>query len=148
MQRELRLIDGLYFAVYNPMITDGKSMSCGKGRWQIRKWVGCIPKRLSLWDCHEYSEVIYTICIEEMTPDGLIDSGYEPLDMRIIADIRKSDHWKANSKRELEEMDWRNERHGRFEEAELEYQTRYYAKKIWRIRREPTINLSGKEWEI
>lgn len=148
IQRELKLIDGLYFAVYNPMIKDGKSMSYGKGRWQIQKWIGTTPKRLHLWDCHGYSEVIYTICEEEMTDLGLVDAGYKEMDMRIIADIRESDWLKANWKREIAAMDWRNEKRSRFEEAELEYQSIYYAKKVWRVRHEPTINLSGKEWRI
>jgi len=147
IQSELKLIDGLYFAVYNPHISDRKSMSCGKGRWQVRKWIGVIPKRLGLWDCG-YSEVIYTICKEEMTDLGLVDTGYRPMDMRAITDIRESDWFLDNWEREIAEMDWRNEKRIRFEGTELDYQSKYYAKKIYRIRNEPTINLSGKEWRI
>jgi len=148
IQRELRLIDSMYFAVYNPHISDGKSMSCGKGRWQVRKWAGVFPKRLDLWDCYGYSEVVYTMCKEEMTDLGLVDAGYRQMDMRAIADIRKSDWFLANWEREIAEMDWRNEKRSRFEEAELDYQSQYYAKRIWRVRHEPTIILSGKEWRI
>lgn len=146
--QELKAIDSMYFAVFNSCIVDRKSMSVGRSRWQIRKWVGNLPKRLDLWNCHGYSEVIMTICKEEMGDRGLVDAGYEDIDRRAIDAIRASHWWKSDWKRKVADIDWRNERMVRFTNAELDYQSKYVAKRVWRSWREPTINLSGKEWKV
>ena len=99
IQRELRGIDSMYFAVYNFCITDRKSMSAGRGRWQVRKWAGVYPKRFDLWDVE--SEVIITICKEEMTDRGLVDAGYEEVDERVVSAIRESHWWKLDYKRKI-----------------------------------------------
>ena len=136
----------MYFAVFNPHIRDGKSMSYGRGRWQIRKWTGICPQPLQKWDYA--SEVIFTLCQEEMTDEGLVDVGYKDLDQRAITAIRKSNDWKAQWKEKLAEIDFRNERRRRFEETELDYQSKLVAKNIWRHLHEPTITLSGKQWKV
>ena len=122
-------------------------MSFGKGRWQVRKWVGTYPERLDLWDID--SEVIMTICKESYSQDrGLYDAGYEEMDMRVITAIRKSNYWKADYKKKIAEMDWKNERMERQAEAQLEYEAKYAAKRVWRAMHEPTVCLSGKEWKV
>ena len=141
----LRAIDSLYFAVFNPHVKGG--VSAKKGRWQIRKWIGSYPKRFDLWNT-EMSEVIMTICKEEVTDMGLIDAGYEEVDGRVVNAIGESHYWKLDYKRKLAEMDWRNEKKERSANDELDYQSRYVAKRIWRSRHEPTVNLSGKEWKV
>ena len=145
IQKELQLVDSMYFAVYNPHVKGG--MSAKKGRWQVRKWLGIYPKRFDLWDT-DASEVIMTICREEVTDRGLIDTGYEKIDRRVINAIRKSHYWKLDAKRKIAEMDWRNERKTRQANAELDYQSKYVARRVWHIEREPTIHLSGKDWRI
>ena len=148
IQQELRTIDSLYFGVFNPKIKHGKSMSYGRGRWQIRKWTGTIPKRLDLWSCLGYSEVIFTLCQEEMTDMGLVDVGYRDIDIRCVEAIRRSNYWKAGWKKKLAEIDWRNEINEKQAKAELEYESRYVAKRIYRYLHEPTITLSGKQWKV
>lgn len=146
LQRELRGIDSMYFTVFNPCIVDRKSMSAGRGRWQVRKWCGIFPKRLDLWN--EESEVIITICKEEMTDRGLVDAGYEDIDERVVSAIRKSHWWKLDYKRKLEAVDWNNEKLERQANAELDYQSKYVAGRAWHMEREPTVHLSGKEWRV
>lgn len=143
----LKAIDILLFAVFNPCIKEGKNMSFGKGRWQVRKWTGNIPKRLDLWNCYGYSDVIFTICKEEMTDEGLIDAGYKEMDMRVITAIKRSNHWKADYKKKIEDIDWNNEMLERKAKEQLEYESRYMAKKIWRNLNEPTVFLSGESWK-
>lgn len=146
INEELKLIDSMYFCVFNLSIKDRKNMSHGKGRWQIRKWTGLRPKRLDLWDCYGYSNVIMTICKEEMTQEGLVDAGYESVDRRVITAIQESNYWKADWKRKLEKIDWHNERLERQGVEQFEYESKYSAKKIWRHLHEPTLHLSGKDW--
>jgi len=143
IQKELDLVNPMYFAVFNPYVQGG--MSNGRGRWQIRKWKGVYPKRLDLWNT-DMSEVIFTICKETMTENGLIDDGYQEIDNRAIIAMRESHWWKIQWKKRVEDIDWKNEKRQRQADAELEYQAKYMAKKIWRIQREPTICLGGKEW--
>lgn len=131
IKKELSLIDSTYFAVYNPE----------KHRWQIRKWKGVYPKRLSLW--REFSENILTIRREEMTDEGLIDAGYMDIDMRTIDAIRQSHWWKLKWKQNIQELDWRNERKERQAQSQFEYESRYAAKRIWRAMHEPTVHQSG-----
>ncbi len=140
--QELKAIDSMYFAVFNPYVKNG--MSAKKGRWQVRKWIGVFPKRLDLWNCHGYSEIIMTICKEDMTDRGLVDVGYEDIDRRAIDAIRASHWWKSDWKRKVADIDWRNERMVRATNAELDYQSKYVAKRVWRNWKEPTINLDGK----
>jgi len=140
----LRAIDSLYFAVFNPYVKGG--MSAKKGRWEVRKWVGIHPKRLDLWDIE--SEVIMTICKEEVTDMGLIDAGYEEIDGRVVNAIGESHYWKLDYKKKLADMDWRNEKKERVANDELDYQSKYVAKRIWRGLHEPTVCLSGKEWKV
>ena len=146
IQRGLRGIDSMYFAIFNPCILDRKSMSAGRGRWQVRKWGGIHPKRLDLWDTE--SEVIMTICKEEMTDRGLVDPGYEEMDIRVVTAIRKSNHWKNQWKKKIAELDWSNEKLERQANDELDYQSKYVARQAWHMEREPTVNLSGKEWKV
>jgi len=147
IQDGLRANDSMYFAVFNPNIEEPKNMSHGKGRWQVRKWNGVYPKRLDLWDID--SEVIMTLCKEAYSEDkGLYDAGYEEIDGRVITAIGRSNYWKADYKRKIVEMDWKNERMERQAEAQLEYESRYAARRIWRSLREPTVHLSGKEWKV
>jgi len=134
VQKELNLINENYFAIYNTAID----------RWQVRKWLGIYPKKFSLWK--EFSENILTIRQEKMTDEGLRDAGYEDIDMRTIDAIRRSHWWKLKWKKKISELDWRNEKKERHAQAELEYESKYVAKRIWRTRHEPTINLSGKDW--
>lgn len=142
IQKGLRAIDKMYFSVFNPRIKEKKSMSYGKGRWQIRKWVGTYPKRPDLWDVA--SEVIITICKEEMTDEGLVDAGYEDMDMRVITAIGKSNYWKASWKKKIAEMDWRNERKRRQADEQLEYESKYAAGQIWHSMHEPQVILDGQ----
>lgn len=137
VQKELSLINPMYFAVYNPE----------EGRWQIRKWAGIFPKKHSLWK--EFSENILTICKEEYTDtSGLQDVGYMNIDMRTIDAIRESHWWKLDYKRKIQELDMRNEKRDRQSSEELDYEGRYAAKRIWRNLHEPTVHLSGKEWRV
>ena len=145
IQKGLSLIDKLYFAAFNPCVEGG--MSNKKGRWQVRKWVGVFPKRLNLWDT-DMSDAIMTICREEVTEDGLVDIGYEEIDMRVVTAIRKSNYWKNQWKKKIAEMDWRNERKERQANIELDYQSKYVARQVWHMEREPTVHLSGKDWRI
>jgi len=144
VQEELASINSMFFAVFNPNIEDGKNMSHRKARWQIRKWQGIYPKPLRLW--REFSEPIMTICKEEVTDDGLIDAGYEDLDRRVITAIKMSNRWKDNYKKNLDDMDWRNERRRRQAHAQFEYESKYAAKRIWRHLHEPTVHQSGR-WD-
>ena len=147
VQEGLRLIDELYFAVFNSCVRGG--MSNKKGRWQVRKWVGNRPLRFDLWDCHGYSDVIMTICKEAVTEDsGLMDVGYEEIDMRVVTAIRKANYWKNQWKKKIAEMDWRNEKRTRQANAELDYQSKYVAGRAWHMEREPTVHLGGKEWRV
>jgi uncharacterized protein YdaT len=134
IQRELRLINEMYFCVYNPE----------KGRWQVRKWQGIFPKRLSLW--REFSENILTIRREKMTDEGLVDDGYMDMDMRTVDAIRASHWWKLRWKKKIAEMDWRNEMREQKADEEMEYQSKYTARRIWRHMHEPTVHQSGK-WD-
>ena len=144
IQKELKAIDSLFFAVYNPYVESG--MSYGRGRWQVRKWRGVHPKRHDLWDIE--SDVIMTLCKEEVTDEGLVDVGYEKIDRRVITAIGESNYWKANYKKKLQEIDWNNENLERKAKVELEYESRYMAKSIWRKMKEPTVFLNGKSWKI
>lgn len=132
----------MYFLIYNPRIRERKNMSYGKGRWQVRKWVGIYPRKLSLWNT-DMSEVIMTICKEEMSENGLIDAGYEKVDIRVIDAIRESHWFLLKAKEKVAAMDWRNEKRVRFINDELDYQSKYVAKRVWRDWREPTVNLDG-----
>ena len=145
IQKELGLIDKNYFAVYNPQVKGG--MSTNKGRWQVRKWIGVYPKRLDLWDT-DMSEAIMTICKEEMSDRGLVDAGYEDIDERVTTAIRESHWWKLRWKKKIEAVDWHNEKLERQANAELDYQSKYVARRAWHIEREPTVHLSGKDWRI
>ena len=146
VQKELRAIDSMYFAIYNPCILDRKSMSAGRGRWQIRKWIGVYPKRLDLWDT-DASELIMTVCKEEVTDRGLIDVGYDEIDIRVIQAIRESHWWKLDYKRKIQELDWHNEKKERQANAQLDYESKYVAKRIWRSRHEPTVHQDGN-WKF
>ena len=137
----------MYFAVFNPNIREKSNMSYGTGRWQIRKWKGVFPKRLDLWDT-DMSEVIMTICKEEVTDRGLVDVGYEGIDRRVIDAIRESYWWKVRWKKKVADIDWNNEKLERQANAELDYQSRYVASRVWHAAREPTVHLSGKEWRV
>lgn len=148
IQRELKLIHPMYFAIFNPHVRTKTSMSYGKGRWQIRKWIGAYPKKLDLWDTSA-SKNIMTICKETYNSDkGLHDTGYEEIDMRVIYAIRKSHWWKLNWKEKIADMDWRNEKMERDAIKELDYQSRHISKLVWRKLHEPTVILSGKEWKV
>ena len=147
LQKELALINPMYFVIYNPYIRERNNMSYGKGRWQVKKWKGVFPKKLSLWDTDE-CEVIMTICKEEVTDRGLADIGYEDVDMRVVNAIRESHWWRLGWKKKVADMDWKNEGLERQANAELEYQSKYVASRVWHAVREPTIHLSGKEWKI
>ena len=142
----LQSINSMYFAVFNPCIMERKSMSAGRGRWQIRKWTGVFPKRFDLWNCYGYSDVIFTICKEDMTEMGLVDAGYEEIDMKSVEAIRESNYWKADYKKKIADLDWSNEKLERQANAELDYESKYVAKRIWRSLHEPTVHLSGKDW--
>lgn len=148
IKEELKLIDKMYFCIYNSKILDKKSMSYGKGRWQVRKWVGNRPKRLNLWNCYGYSDVIFTICKEEMTDMGLVDAGYEEMDRRVITAIRKSNYWKAQWKQKVADMDFRNDRKREQAIEQFDYESKYAAKRVWRAMHEPQVCLPGKEWKI
>jgi len=146
IKKELEGIDSLYFTIFNHCVKGG--MSNGRGRWQIRKWIGSYPRRLDLWDT-DMSEVILTICKETVTEDdGLIDAGYQEMDMRVVTAIRESSYWRADWKKKIEKIDWNNEQLERKAKEQLEYEARYMAKSIWRKYKEPTVLLSGKEWKI
>lgn len=137
IQKELGLIDSMYFAVFNPE----------KTRWQIRKWIGVYPKKFFLWK--EFSENILTICREEYTSDrGLQDVGYMDMDRRTIDAIRESHWWKLDYKRKIQELDERNDKREQRSKDQLEYESKYVAKRVWRSMHEPTVHLSGKEWRI
>ena len=143
LQKELELINGNYFAVFNPEVRGG--MSAKNGRWQIRRWLGVYPRRLDLWDT-DMSEAILTICKEEYSSEkGLHDAGYKSLDMRDVKAIRESHWWKLGWKEKIAAMDWRNEKHRRQADAELDYQSKYVARRAWHMEREPTVHLSGKD---
>ena len=145
--KELKEIDGLFFTVFNPRVKGG--MSNGRGRWQVRKWVGNRPKKLDLWNCYGYSDVIMTICKEAVTEkSGLIDIGYEEMDRRVVTAIRKSNHWKNQWKQKIADMDWRNEKKERQANAQLEYEAKAASKSIYRVMHEPQVYLSGKEWKV
>ena len=145
IRKALESIDSLYFAVYNPCVKGG--MSNGRGRWQVRTWKGTYPKRLDLWDT-DMSEVIITICKEEVTDMGLVDAGYQELDMRIIHAIGESNYWKADWKKKIEKIDFNNEELERKAKEQLEYEAKYVAKILWKNANEPTVSLSGKSWKI
>lgn len=134
IQKELRLINEMYFAIHNPEVN----------RWQIRKWYGIYPKSLSLWK--ECSENILTIRKEEVSDDGLQDVGYENIDMRVIHAIRESHWWKLKWKQKVAEMDLRNEKKSNSLVEQFGYESKYAAKRVWRAMHEPTVNLPGKEW--
>lgn len=137
IQKELGLIDSMYFSVFNPE----------KQRWQIRKWTGVFPKKHHLW--REFSENILTIYREEYTDRaGLQDVGYMDMDRRTIDAIRESHWWKLRWKQNVQALDWRNEKRDRQASEELDYQGRYAARQIWRSMKEPTVCLSGKEWKV
>ncbi len=136
IQRELRLIDKNYFAIYNDT----------KRRWQIRKWLGIYPRKLYLWK--EFSENILTIRKEEMSDEGLRDIGYEGIDMRVIHAIRESHWWKLKWKQKIAEMDFRNARKEKQMMEQFDYESKYAAKRVWRSMHEPTVHLSGKSWRV
>jgi len=146
IQKELALINPMYFAVLNPCIREGTNMSYGRNRWQVRKWTGTYPKSMRLWDT-QFSEPILTICKEEYSQElGLYDAGYKEIDMRDIDAIRQSHWWKLRWKKNIQELDWRNEKRQRQAKDQLEYESKYAAKKIWRHLHEPTVHQSGK-WD-
>lgn len=132
----------MYFAVFNPYVKAG--ISRGKGRWQIRKWLGTYPKRLGLWDT-DMSELILTVCREEFSSDqGLFDAGYEELDMRIIHAIRRSNWWKLKWKEEVAKIDYNNEMLERRANQRLEDESKMAAKAIWRNLREPSVDYGAR----
>lgn len=145
IQKELRNIDNMYFATFNSHVKSG--MSAGEGRWQVRKWLGVYPRRLDLW-ATDMSEAVMTISKEEVTDRGLVDAGYQEISIVDVDAIRESHWWKLDWKKKIAAMDWGNEKKERFANDELDYQSKYVAKKIWRMRHEPTVHLSGKEWKV
>jgi len=143
IREELKLINSMYFAVFNPYVRDS-SISYGKGRWQIRKWLGCMPKRLDLWNT-DASEVILTICDEQYSEImGGYDAGYEEIDQRVITAIRKSHYWKVSWKKKVAEIDFNNDELERRANQRLEDESKMVAKRIWHANREHDVFFDGK----
>lgn len=145
--KELKLIDPMYFAIFHPHIKSGTSS--GKARWQIRKWLGVFPKRKDLWDT-DMSELIFTICDEQVVDGGLEDVGFVDLNMEAIVAMRESHWWKLDWKRKVEAIDWNNEQLERKANITLEEEGRMAARRIWHANREKDVFLDGQcnRWRI
>ena len=131
IQKELKCIHPAYFAVYN---YENK-------RWEIRKWTGRKHKNPSRYDWMNNSKLI--VIVRQEDEHGR-DIGYEPLDMRIIKAIKKSNWLKVQWKERLvDKIDRNNERLMEQADAEIELLSRDMAREIYRYYREPRVFLGG-----
>jgi len=118
INRELRLINPLYFAVWD------------KTTWRIRKWQSIHPlnHRIENW---------------QIASTGIMTVPYELLDRRAIDAVREG-LWNAiNAKKILLEIDRNNDRLQDNAAIEDELIARELAKSIWHHYRESTIFLNG-----
>lgn len=120
IQHELRLINPLYFAVWDTE----------KNAWRIRKWQSIHPlnHRIDNW---------------RFASTGIMTVPYELLDRRAIDAVREG-LWNAiNAKKILQQIDESNARLMEKAEVEDELLARELAKSIWHHYQEPTIYLNG-----
>jgi hypothetical protein len=124
-QKELKLIDPRYFAVWD---TKNKC-------FRVRKWYSTHPidQKLSLWESRSDN-------IAKLPP-------YEEINMAFVESMREGFYWARNAKMLLQEIDESNAKLEESEAREQDYMARYMAKEIYRIYREPRIILSGREWQ-
>ena len=118
IQRELKLINPLYFAVF-----DGK-------KWRIRKWQSIHPlnHRIECW---------------QINSKNIMSVPYGMLDRRAIDAVREG-LWNAlNAKKILLEIDRANDRQIYKAEIEDNLIARELAKSVWKHYREPSIFLNG-----
>lgn len=146
IQKELNLINPLYFSVHDPRprlsyrLEDEKYVIDTQGRWHVRKWKSIHPinQRIETWMFNSVPILI----VHQSSPDAK-DIGYMDIDMRVIHRIREG-LWNAlNYKKLLAKIDQSNDDLQAKAEAEEEYIHRYGAKAIWRHYQEPTIFLGG-----
>lgn len=149
IQKELELINPMYFAVLNPHIDERINPSYGEQRWQIRKWLGVFPKRMGLWNT-DASETILTLCDEALVDGGIQDIGYVEIDMQAIHTIRESHWWKLRWKQEVAAIDWHNDQLEIKANASLEEEGKMAARRIWHANREKDVFLDGQcnRWTI
>lgn len=146
IQKELSLIDPLYFIAYDPLprvCGNGEEIPLfvdKQGRWLVRKWktVNPINQRLDTWRFNSIN--ILTV---SKTDEGNNDIGFCSIDRRVIDTMREGFYWARNAKRILHDIDRSNDSMVEREEAEEDYIHRYGAKMIWRRFREPRVFLGG-----
>ena len=118
IQRELSLINPLYFAVWD------------KYQWRIRKWRSIHPlnHRIENW---------------LIASTNIMSIPYEMLDRRAIDSVREG-LWNAlNAKKILQQIDAENDKQIYSAEIEDELIARELAKSVWHHYQEPTIFLNG-----
>lgn len=125
VQKELSLIDPLYFAVWDTP----------NWCWRVRKWTSTHPidHKLTLWESRS----------ENVTKLPIM----EEFNMEFINSMREGLYWARNAKYLLQEIDESNARLEERENEEQDYMARFMAKEVYRIFREPRVILSGKEWQ-
>lgn len=136
VQKELGLINPLYFATYD----NTPQHSDGRGRWHIRKWksVFLANHRISNWRFASIN--ILTLRKEDETGN---DIGYRPLDIRAVKTVQEGLYWAKRAKILARKIDDSNQYMEENAEQEMGYISRYMAKRIWHYYREPTIILGG-----
>jgi len=138
-QRELSLINNDYFCVFDLL----ENPIDNEGLWVIRKWKFKNPISRQLYSWRENSTPIMVIHDTDIWTGEL---RYKRLDMSIVSSIREGQYWARRGLELAYKVDADNARLMEQAEAEEDYIHRYAAKKLWKLNREPTINLSGKEW--
>ena len=134
INREMGLINPLYFVVFNPHIAKRE------GRWQVRKWDSHFA-RTDRNRCWQLNSLPILTIRKEGESGG--DAGYHPLDMRAVHAVKAGLAAARRAKEIALEVDAHNERLRQYWEDEEEYIYRYAAKTMWHHFREPTVILGG-----
>lgn len=129
IQRELKLINPLYFAIFNDKLK----------RWQIRKWDSVHPIRHRNWDIN--SSLIKTIKREDEQGN---DIGYKDLTALELKLLRMGFYWARNAKKLLDDIDTHNYYLEQKALEDEEYYARWAAKDIWRHYRHQRVFLGDK----
>lgn len=140
IQRELKAINPLYFAVFDSRPRFANMKVDKDGRWLIRKWKTTHPLQQRIENWKFMSLPILTIKNEDQNGR---DIGYCQLDMRAIHTIKEGLYNARIAKTILAKIDEANDTMVAKEDEEYEYQLRAAAKRVWHRYREPTVFLGG-----
>lgn len=134
-QKELRLINPLYFAVW-----DDRKRPDGRGRWQIQKWNSVHPINHSVSRWRLRSKRIMTV--KKESPHRQ-DDGYMPLDSRVLHSIREGLYGAINMKALFLKMDRADSTDEVTNERNRDLEAREEALTVWGHYREHFFDMGG-----